>query len=45
LDIAKKIFIGQNVECHEIIDSNHIDIISHPIFIDKITEDCLPKTI
>lgn len=45
LEIAKQLFIGNRVVYKEIIDSNHIDIISHPILIDKITEDCLPKMI
>jgi hypothetical protein len=45
LEIARKLFLGKQIQYLEIPDSNHIDIISHPVFIDKITEDCLPKRI
>lgn len=45
LEIAKRLFIGNKVSFCDIPDSNHIDIISHPIFIEKITEDCLSKRI
>lgn len=44
LDIAKKLFIGPRVQTVEISDANHIDIISHPLFIDKLTDDCIYKS-
>lgn len=45
LYLAKKVLYGKHVQTTEIADANHIDIISHPIFIDKITQDCIGKHI